>query len=442
MQETTLGMAATLAVALLSLWILLVLPCTAETVIQDPMEAQANSFGWLAIRNFTYCLSDRPDPPDKPRGIQPSNKSPGDLGSGQERLTGIGDSVVVLYHPDNTNQAISWCNTLVAFQSTKHVQCHKALPTCQRCDAVRDTNAKKSGTNVVGASNPEAVEAGASVEGSGRKAPSKRLGGGLHQAKAKKQSEQLQQVQPQDGLVKQSEQPVPPSDLNSGLVPLQKRDETAQDPNDPWVSLSDTEAGGKSQSQPQPQPVPQFQPGSQPKDTVPRPFGISSTLSSSTSNDDDASALDPSEDPELEAAISEFQDYCENKLTLAVRADCPLHLVKEWLDEPPFDLHRFCMSLRGADGYTLHDNPSRHRARVEAPSEVDMGKQGGQRFPNNPAAVGNARQYYGGGLGNAVGGGVGELSGVVDPNDPVIPYPSDNFGAPPSAPLPRLQPQQ
>ncbi len=56
---------------------------------------------------------------------------------------------------------------------------------------------------------------------------------------------------------------------------------------------------------------------------------------------------DASSDPELEAAISEFQDYCENKLTLAVRADCPLHIVQSWSDEPPFDLHRFCMSFAG-----------------------------------------------------------------------------------------------
>ncbi len=63
-----------------------------------------------------------PDPPTKPRGIQPKGKNTINADdASKKRLTGMGDSVVVLYHPENTNKAIAWCNTLVAFQSTEHV---------------------------------------------------------------------------------------------------------------------------------------------------------------------------------------------------------------------------------------------------------------------------------------------------------------------------------
>ena len=188
-----------------------------DAVVQDPMQAQANSFGWLAIRNFTYCLSSSPDPPDKPRGVQPSKRTFADE-KPSKQLTGIGDSVVVLYHPENTNKAIAWCNTLVAFQSTEHVKCHIALPTCQRCDAVRDVT-KAAAVPVVG--GPKA--------GRENKAPSGKVGtaAGIQQAR-------------------------PPSD--DDLVPLRRRDGRTYDPDDPLVKDPDAiDPNAKQPTTPPPQ---------------------------------------------------------------------------------------------------------------------------------------------------------------------------------------------
>ena len=50
-------------------------PVQAQVGLEDPMYLQATSFGWLAIRNFTYCLSSQPDPPNKPRGVQPKKEA-------------------------------------------------------------------------------------------------------------------------------------------------------------------------------------------------------------------------------------------------------------------------------------------------------------------------------------------------------------------------------
>ncbi len=113
------------------------------------MQAQANSFGWLAIRNVTYCLSSQPDPRTSLEGSSPS--PPSSSPRTRTRLEPV-ISVVVLYHPENTNRAIAWCNTLVAFQDTEHVKCRVALPTCQRCDAVRNTSTKLF--RVIGACSP------------------------------------------------------------------------------------------------------------------------------------------------------------------------------------------------------------------------------------------------------------------------------------------------
>ncbi|SJX62646.1 uncharacterized protein SRS1_13433 [Sporisorium reilianum f. sp. reilianum] len=367
------------------------------------MEAQANSFGWLAIRNVTYCLSDNPDPPNKPRGVQPK-ASP--LGSGaptSKRLTGVGDSVVVLYHPENTNKAIAWCNTLVAFQSTDHVKCHIALPTCQRCDAVRKTT---------GAGSMTAGTQGAQTKvGKRNRAPSGRLG------------------QPRTQQTR-----VGTDSSYDALVALQKRGVGGPDPNDPWVPAPDGN-DAKANAQPQPQPAAQpgtapstaYQPNTQPKSTTPRTYASSVTV------DDDASA-----DPELEAAISEFQDYCENKLTLAVRADCPLHIVKSWTDEPPFDLHRFCMSLRGTDGYTLHTTGDASNAPAADVGAAAGSNTDGQSSGDGKGSTGATGAAHKGGKdkGNGKGGGIGGDqtgvgAGALDPNDPLVPFPADNGKASP-----------
>lgn len=236
----------------------------------------------------------------------------------------MGDSVVVLYHPEQINKAIAWCNTLVAMQSGKNVKCHVALPTCQRCDAVRSSSSSLSSSP-----SNSGIEADPKA---GSKAPSGRLG--------KKTLS------------------------NGGLITLEKR-ASKTDPNDPSISPP-------------------------PSGMAARPFG----------KDEDYSY-----DPELEPAIAEFQDYCENKLTLAVRADCPFHLVKGWSDEPPFDLHRFCMSLKGSDGHTLHTE-----------GRAEDGGVGGK---------------VKGGQGGAARGGGG--AGSMDPNDPIVPFPDDQ---------PQPQPQQ
>ena len=343
------------------------------------MEAQATSFGWLAIRNFTYCLSTHPDPPNKPLGVQPNRTKIATLNSldeAEKRLTGMGDSVVVLYHPEDTNRALAWCNTLVAFQSTKHVQCHTALPTCQRCDAVREKS--KGLTQQQGSK--------------GSKKPSKRLG--------------EQKASPKEGTERVDEK---------GLLPLQKRGKGNNDPSDPWIPLPGDGATGQSQSKRHPQPVEESDISSPPHQDSPSTFTAGRQFGSSS---DLAGNADPENDPELEAAISEFQDYCENKLTLAVRADCPLHLVRDWSDEPPFDLHRFCMSLRGSDGSTLHTGPGPGTSiagggNKGGQQEIKGGGEEAKRFPD--PAGGN-------------GGGGGSPKGVVDPNDPVVPFLSADTG--------------
>lgn len=389
--------ARTLLVALLPLLALLAYT-QADAVVQDPMEAQANSFGWLAIRNFTYCLSDNPDPPNKPRGVQPKQQQStlAPLGSGTstppKQLTGMGDSVVVLYHPENTNKAIAWCNTLVAFQSTEHVQCHVALPTCQRCDAVREKGAGQGqGQGEMGKKN---------------RAPSGRLG------------------QPRTGG-------------SGGSVALHRRDGDGKDPNDPWVAAPGA-GGSNAKTQPQTQPQPQQQPqphpagiapsspAAQPKIPPSRPYDSSTTVDA-----------DATTDPELEAAISEFQDYCENKLTLAVRADCPFHIVKSWTDEPPFDLQRFCMTLRGTDGYTLH-TPADSNANTDNlgvqesdPSGQQRGGDGGKvRVGAAAGAAGKGGSGNGGVGGDKNGAGASGTDGALDPNDPLVPFPGEGGGKP------------
>ncbi|SPO26941.1 uncharacterized protein UTRI_10410_B [Ustilago trichophora] len=362
---------------LLSLSILID-PSHAGSHVQDPMVAQASSFGWLASRNFTYCQSDQPDPPDKPRGIQPkfnAHNTPG-----EKRLTGMGDSVVVLYHPEKTNKALAWCNTLVAIQDTEHVQCHIALPTCQRCEAKRSkpgypNGVKGGGTNVAGVT--------------GGRVPAEKPGN--NHAGTRKEPK---------GTEKEG---------YDGLKPLQKRGQGASDPNNKWVPLpgqQDPAAPGvAAPAVPNPQ-ANVVQPQPQPHPTRP----------SRSSYVPDADDLN---DPELEAALSEFQDFCENKLTLAVRADCPLHTVSSWLDEPPFDLHRFCMELRGTDGSTLHTKPGRGGFSL---NEADTNAPAAPMTPGGTdvAAGGN----NGGGGGSGAGAGAnGAPKGVVDPNDPVVPFP-------------------
>lgn len=330
-----LSIASPRAIALLSFLSLTISShIHADTVVQDPMQASANSFGWLAIRNFTYCLSDRPDPPDKPRGVQPkTNTAPSLSGSTAQtqRLTGMGDSVVVLYHPEQTNKAIAWCNTLVAMQSGKNVKCHIALPTCQRCDAVRSPT-----------TTPLKPQEEREM---GSKAPSGRLG---------EKRTAASPLVPAGGAA------------DKQLVALRRRASTGKtDPNDPLI------------------PPPQSY-----EKTIGKPFGRGDEYPF---------------DPELEPAIAEFQDYCENKLTLAVRADCPFHLVKGWSDEPPFDLHRFCMSLMGNDGHTLHT-------------------EGGGGKPAPLKVIGN-------------GARVGGEGGILDPNDPIVPS-RDGSPAPLQQPRP------
>lgn len=406
---------ATLAFA----WVSMLILVQADTVVQDPMEAQANSFGWLAIRNFTYCLSSHPDPPDKPRGVQPKFSSLDSLDTGEKRLTGMGDSVVVLYHPENTNKAIAWCNTLVAFQSTRHVQCHTALPTCQRCEAVRSKNSTIASVAAAQSGRDDSTSGGKK----GSKAPSKKFG---------------QNVQPQQkgtitGQKSNKETVGTVASDYSDLVALRRRGIGNKDPNDPWVPLPGTEDDKsqpqpQSQSQPQsesqPQAQPQTQPSSQtegasqpPKGTVPRTFGSLTT----------ASDINAENDPELEAAISEFQDYCENKLTLAVRADCPLHIVRHWSDEPPFDLQRFCMSMLGSDGSTLHTGSA--GTRIQGQEAAD-GKGGTSSGNDQLAAPGRGNSNLSGGQSGMVGqtDENNEPKGVVDPNDPVIPPPDDTAG--------------
>ncbi|KAF6767631.1 hypothetical protein PSEUBRA_006153 [Kalmanozyma brasiliensis GHG001] len=307
-------MRSTSTILIIALLALSLLQSALATVIEDPLLAQANSFGWLAIRNFTYCLSTSPDPPNKPRGIQPKR----DMYTPVDRASsGMGDSVVVLYHPEETSRPIAWCNTLVAFQSMPHVRCHGALPTCQRCDAVRSPTDR-------GASWGQEVRDGAS------RAPSGKLG--------------------QSTRVKSNSYDSPT---------LQRRTDDA------LQALP-----GQSYSGPR---------------LTPRPFG------STVVHNDLAS------DAELEAAISEFQDFCENKLTLAVRADCPLHVVRSWYDEPPFDLHRFCMALTVPQGYSSQMIGGRLNHAAEGDTldgtGTDTGRLDGSDDPRN---AGEAEDVAGG----------------------------------------------
>lgn len=346
-----------------------------DSSLQDPMYSQATSFGWLAIRNFTYCLSPNPDPPNKPRGAQPPREIFTTLttsASSNKVPIGTGDSVVVLYHPENTNKAIAWCNTLVAFQSMDHVNCHSAFPTCQRCDALR------SKKRAVGKNGQETEGERAS-----NKAPSGKLG--------------------------------MPKAVKAGVGPV-RRDIGG-------VEASHPSEGSADRTQLQ------TLPGNESRGTTARLFG------SSTDVDVDASS-----DPELEAAISEFQDYCENKLTLAVRADCPLHIVRGWKDEPPFDLQRYCMSLKGTDGSTLHTNEDPNSSSGE-PSDP-----AGSTTRNDGAAKPGEAQTPAPKQGQEdsqpqVGPGAEGSRGVVDPDDPVIPFPAAKDG-PPSTSQPPPPPQQ
>ncbi|TKY86268.1 hypothetical protein EX895_005093 [Sporisorium graminicola] len=395
----------------------------ADAVVQDPMKAQANSFGWLAIRNVTYCLSSDPDPANKPRGVQPKTNNFASLGSGApttKQLTGMGDSVVVLYHPENTNKAIAWCNTLVAFQSTEHVKCHIALPTCQRCDAVRS----KDGTEDRVATT-EATKGREREEIGKNRAPSGKLG------------------QPRTPKIQAGT-----DGYYDTLVALQRKGAGGRDPNDPWVRApgeSDQTAKPQAGTQPQTQPQPasqhaaeafysSTQPDSQPGSTPRQGYESSIPVD-----------VDASTDPELEAAISEFQDYCENKLTLAVRADCPLHMVRSWTDEPPFDLQRFCMTLRGANGYTLHttDRPSTSPSYggLQASSTgAQMGGDGQSEIGNVAGGITGTAGTVGKGGSNDTGKSKGSIggdknrvdgtsaAGALDPNDPLIPFPTDDDG--------------
>ncbi|GAC94437.1 hypothetical protein PHSY_002008 [Pseudozyma hubeiensis SY62] len=338
------------------------------------MYSQATSFGWLAIRNFTYCLSPNPDSPNKPRGAQPPREiytSLSTSASSQKVPIGTGDSVVVLYHPENTNKAIAWCNTLVAFQSMDHVNCHSAFPTCQRCDALRSKK-HAEGKN------------GQAAEGErASKAPSGKLG--------------------------------MPKPVKAAGGPVQR-------------DIGGVEANHPSDGSAQRTQL-QALPGTASRETTMRLFG-------STADVD----VDASSDPELEAAISEFQDYCENKLTLAVRADCPLHIVKGWKDEPPFDLQRYCMSLKGTDGSTLHtnDDPNSSSGEPGDPAGSTTRNDGTEKpgEAETPSKEGQENSHL------KVGPGAEGARGVVDPDDPVIPLPVAEGGPPSTSPPPMPQQPQ
>lgn len=263
------GFAASMLRAVLVLGALFVATCVRPTLGVGPPspadsgerikellagKAQSDSFGWFALRDFTYCLGGKaPDPLSRRLGLnspQPPTTAGAitpDSGGAVERMIGTGDSVVVLYHPRHKNKPIAWCNTLVAFSSTAHVSCHRALPTCQRCDALPD-NTTTTTTATPSQQHIHHPHAGAS---------------------------------------------------KLATPPFHKRQNVDTSPE------ADTQ--------------------------------------------------------DLQKAIHEFQDYCENKLTLAVRADCPLHIVQDWNDEPPFDLVRFCMASSADDGFTL--NPKLAKAK-------------------------------------------------------------------------------
>ncbi|GAK65218.1 uncharacterized protein PAN0_008c3435 [Moesziomyces antarcticus] len=335
----------------------------ANAVVQDPMEAHAQSFGWLAIRNFTFCMSRHPDPPNKPLGIQPTGTTLSTSDRRKPRTTGMGDSVVVLYHPEQPQQPIAWCNTLVAFTSTKHMKCHTALPTCQRCDAVRSGQEGGKNGQPAQAAPPAGAQAAGQSAGQGKAQDSK----------------PANQPESDQGIPRRRLDPPATQDQDDkGLVSLTRRGETTS-------------------SQPGKDPT------SQPQDKTARSFG---TPSSSSSQDFLADAT-------LQEAIHEFQDFCENKLTLAVRADCPLHVVRGWLDEPPFDLHRFCSSQQG--NVWVHHGP-RHRdsnADASAQSKDDQGK-GSTKQPEpvtGEARSRNVDPHY--------------ERGAFDPNDPIVPWPED-----------------
>ncbi|ETS59491.1 hypothetical protein PaG_06410 [Moesziomyces aphidis] len=333
--------------------------CLATAVVQDPMEAHAQSFGWLAIRNFTFCLSREPDPPNKPLGTQPEGNSLGTSDRRKPRTTGMGDSVVVLYHPEQPQQPIAWCNTLVAFTSTQHMRCHTALPTCQRCDAIR--SGQQAGKD--GQPAPAAPPAGAQAAGQS-----------AGQGKAQ-DSDPASHPSPENGARRRLDPPATQDQDDRGLVSLTKRDTSS--------------APGQNST---PQPA---------SDKTAQPFG---TPRSATSQDFLADAT-------LQEAIHEFQDFCENKLTLAVRADCPLRVVRGWLDEPPFDLHRFCSSQQG--DVWVHHGPRHPNAGISTQSKDDQGK-GSTKQPEPVTGEVRSRNvdpHY--------------ERGAFDPNDPIVPWPED-----------------
>ncbi|SNX85407.1 uncharacterized protein MEPE_04116 [Melanopsichium pennsylvanicum] len=405
-----LATTASASIAIFSLFVLQIGRIGAEKVVQDPMEAQANSFGWLAIRNFTYCLSSNPDPPNKPLGVQPTKQMTSKLNGAKKELTGMGDSVVVLYHPEETTRAIAWCNTLVAMQSTDHMICHMAVPTCQRCEAVRSKSTSggdkiKVASGEGGVVGKVVVQTKSAQEGNNEdqqvnKAPSKKLGQSNEQSSAKERK---------DGGTSKTNT----GDSHSGdknLVALLKRDQGSNVPNVPLGILSDSSSAGKT----------------------PRPFGSisSSDLESRLSSADDSYAasgdIDPLSDPELRSAILEFQDYCENKLTLAVRADCPLHTVKDWADEPPFDLHRFCMTMHSVPPQSLHSEPDLGSSRPDGTEEGNSGKsQPKQSGGDDKGDAGDGGRIEKVGKGETGMQAKTSAKGVVDPDDPWIPYPDD-----------------
>lgn len=383
-------------------------PVQAQVGLEDPMYLQATSFGWLAIRNFTYCLSSQPDPPNKPRGVQPKKEAYTSLNAAAAAAkvrTGTGDSVVVLYHPENTNKAIAWCNTLVAFESTKHINCHVALPTCQRCDAVRS----KKGVENQQAGADHGQSSKDTKDKSLDKAPSAKLG------------------QPKEANAN-AKAPAAPSTDKGGLV----RRGGVIDPDDPLVALPDD-----TQSEGPPASSGRLDTG--PQRLSARPFGSSTIVEA-----------DASIDPELEAAIAEFQDYCENKLTLAVRADCPLHIVKGWADEPPFDLQHYCMSMRGSDGSTLHTtrDATLDSNGANARGIPNAGAKQGTDEVAGSGSAGRATKRQDGSKKRKVGASSIGTLGNLDPSDPVVPSFYDHDRAPDSPPSlqshtkPQQQPPQ
>ncbi len=153
------------------------------------------------------------------------------------------------------------------------------------------------------------------------KAPSGKLGKKKH--KKKHDKEEAVGLEGEDG----------------GLVALQKRDDT----NDKVVRRLDQERlrlrtlGRKAAPilmtlgslVPTLERTPDTKPVASTQDTTPRPLGSTPPQLPKPSRQHLFGR------PRTRSCNLRIQDYCENKLTLAVRADCPLHLVKGWLDERP-----------------------------------------------------------------------------------------------------------